>query len=89
MEIILALVQAGPAALSDTIGGVGLPTVCAVAFISVMTLLAFQALIIRAITLIFPPENFEPEPAVETAIRQAVEKAIPDARIVSIRTIKK
>lgn len=89
MESILAVTEVGKSAATVvTALDVGLPMVCLVAFISVMSILALLSGVIRLITSVFPPEEFEPEPSIDTAIRDAVAQAFPSAKIVSIRKKK-
>jgi hypothetical protein len=58
--------------------------VCAIAMCSVFTLLAFLALAMHLITVLFPERKPAIDPAVVAAISTSVGAAIPGARVTHI-----
>ena len=67
---------------------VNLIWVCLIAFIGVMVLLAFLAGLIHLISVLFPVPK-DDSAAFSQAVRQAVESAVPGARVVEIKEIKR
>jgi hypothetical protein len=62
-------------------------SICVVAFIAVMVLLGFEALVICLIARFFPERKPEAEVVTE-AIQQAVEGRFPGARVVAVEELK-
>ena len=58
-------------------------SVCVIAFVAVMLLLGFEAVVIRAIAWLFPDQKPDDELVLE-AIQQAVQSRFPGARVVSV-----
>jgi Na+-transporting methylmalonyl-CoA/oxaloacetate decarboxylase gamma subunit len=66
------------------VDGPSLTVTCYTAFAVVFTVLALLALVIRGVTLAFPPRAPRTDPAVVAAIAAAVAKSHPGARVVNI-----
>jgi len=62
--------------------------VCAVAFVTVLTLLSILAGLIHLMTLLFPQPEEASDAAVIAAINTAVSTAIPGARVTHIEEIE-
>jgi hypothetical protein len=62
-------------------------SICVIAFVAVMLLLGFEALIIRLMSQLFPERKSELQLATE-AIQQAVEGRYPGARVVAVEAVK-
>ena len=64
--------------------GPSLTAACYTAFAVVFTVLAFLALVIHVLTLVFPARTPRTDPAVVAAIAAAVAQHQPGARVVNI-----
>jgi len=62
-------------------------SICIIAFVAVMLLLGFEAIVIRLISQVFPARKSDGELVTE-AIQQAVESRFPGARVVALEEIK-
>ena len=60
--------------------------ICAIAFVAVMVILGFEALVIRLITQLFPQCKSDLE-AVAEVIQQAVAGRFPGAKVVSVKEV--
>lgn len=62
-------------------------SVCFIAFVAVMLLLGFEAIVIRLISHLFPERKSEGELAT-AAIQAAIESRFPGAKVVAIEELK-
>jgi hypothetical protein len=60
--------------------------ICAIAFVAVMVILGFEALVIRLITRLFPQHKPDLE-AIAEVIQQAVVGRFPGAKVVSVEEV--
>lgn len=61
-------------------------SVCVIAFVAVMLLLGFEAVVIRLIAQLFPERKPDDE-LIAAAIQQAIESRYPGARVVSVEEL--
>lgn len=61
--------------------------VCGIAFLAVMSLLSFLAVVMRVITAIFPVSRSTSDPALVSAIHSTVAAVYPNARVVTIKEV--
>ncbi|MEE9555409.1 MAG: hypothetical protein V3W18_14070 [candidate division Zixibacteria bacterium] len=67
---------------------VNLVMVCASAFVGVFLLLSFLALVMKAITAVFPQKSAGSDAAILAAVASTVSSAYPGTKITKIEEIK-
>jgi len=67
---------------------VDLVVICGVAFLMVFVILAFLALMMRLIILIFPEKKVVSDPAMVAAIAAAVQTVYPGTKLTNVEEIK-